>query len=240
MEQKANMGETAEAARQLATTHYAKSDEPLYLAAVGQALRGERLWPIEGESRSLKDWLKTLEPHLYVLQDEIKPARIAIATPERKEDVQKIFQGLQHADLLNTLARPILIAFCVQGNDNNPVYVTKRPPFRYTLVEPDDRTNYHVIPSNLRLPGLKFTSIARMNPDEVASLGDRIQQWAEQTGVALDTMTQATAEAATSAPEEVAVGTMSALDRLIAAQRQDLRDRLVIPADIAALLSRHR
>jgi len=38
----------------------------------------------------------------------------------------------------------------------------------------------------------------------------------------------------------VTIGTMSALDRLIAAQRQDMRDHLVIPADIAALLSRQR
>lgn len=234
------MQETAKAAIQMAETHYAKSDEPLYLASVGQALRNQLLWPIEGEKKSLKAWLETLKPDLSVLQDETRPARVAIVTPAKKEAVAQTLLGLRHSELVATLARPVLIAFCVRDDENSPVYLTKRPPFRYTLAKPDDAGQYHVIPPEFRLPGLKLGAPAKMPASDVAKLGEKVQRWADANGVALTTLTKATAEATVAAPEEVAVGTMSALDRLIAAQRQDLRDHLVIPADIAALLSRQR
>lgn len=234
------MQDTVQAAIQLAETHYANSDEPLYLASVGQALRNQQVWPLEGDKRSLKAWLTTLEPELFVLQDEARPARVAIVTPEKRAIVERTLAGLRHSELVETLARPVLIAFCVRESEESPVYLTKRPPFRYTLAQPDDPDQYHVVPPKYRLPGLKLTSAAKMPASDVAALGEGIQHWADATGVALATLTKVTAEASLAAPEEVAIGTMSALDRLIAAQRQDLRDHLVIPGDIAALLSRQR
>jgi hypothetical protein len=239
-ESNAGMSEAVQAVVQLAQAHYSKSDEPFYLAAIGQALRGQKLWPIDGGKRSLKEWLKTLEPGIFILQDETKPARVAIVTPEKKDTVERILMGLRHSELVHTLARPVLLAFCVRGADDSPVFLTRNPPFRYTLVEPNDLQNYHAIPAELRVPGLKLTSVSRMAPSDVARLGERIQAWSDRFGVALNSLTQASAESAASVPEEVVVGTMSALDRLISAQRQDLRTQLVIPADIAALLSRQR
>lgn len=236
------MEDTRQAVIELAEQHYGKSDEPLYLAAVGQALRGRKLWPVEGEQRSLKEWLKTLEPEIAVIQDETTPARVAIATPAKAKRVDEILLGLRNTEFLAMLARPVLLAFCVRGSENGPVFITRRPPFKYTLVQPHDDKNYHAIPPEYRLPGLRLATLGRMAPSDVAQLGANVQRWAAAQAVDLGSLSREVAHAQRpeAEAEEVAVGTMSALERLIAAQRPDLRTQVVIPADIAALLSRHK
>lgn len=234
------MDETKQAVLELAARHYADSDEPLYLASVGQALRAQKLWPIEGEGSSLKDWLGGLKPDLELLQDVDKPARVAIAPPNKAERVRAIIEGLRNAELLSTLARPVLLAFCVRGQEASPVFVTRRPPFKYTLVAPADPQNYHVIPPDLRLPGLRLMAASKMAPSDAAALAERIQHWADAQAVALASLSRQAAESDRPAAEEVTIGTMSALDRLIAAQRPEVRQHLVVPADIAQLLSRHK
>lgn len=231
---------TRQAVLELAEQHYSKSDEPLYLAGLGQALRGRKVWPVEGETRSLKDWLKTLEPDIKVIQDETTPARVAIAPPAKAERVGEILLGLRNAEFLGTLARPVLLAFCVRGIENGPVFITRRPPFKYTLVQPEDGENYHVVPPDFRLPGLRLATLGKMAPSDVAQLGANIQRWASVRAVDLGSLSREVADVQRPMAEEVAIGTMSALDRFIAAQRPDLRNQIVIPADIAALLSRHK
>jgi hypothetical protein len=229
-----------QAVLELAEQHYGKSDEPLYLAGLGQALRARKVWPIEGETRSLKDWLKTLEPDVRVIQDETTPARVAIATPAKAERVDEILLGLRNAEFLGALARPVLLAFCVRGIENGPVFILRRPPFKYTLVQPEDGENYHVVPPEFRLPGLRLVTLGRMAPSDVARLGANIQRWAGARAIDLASLSREVADVQRPMAEEVAIGTMSALDRFIAAQRPDLRNQIVIPADIAALLSRHK
>jgi hypothetical protein len=234
------MGETRQAVLELATQHYEKSDEPLYLAGLGQSLRVRNLWPVEGEKKSLKEWLKSLEPDIRVIQDETTPARVAIATPAKAERVNEILLGLQSAEFLATLARPVLLAFCVRGSEDGSVFITRRPPFKYTLVQPKDSENYHVVSPEFRLPGLRLATLGKMSPSDVAQLGANIQNWSRARAVDLGSLTHEAADAQRPVVEEVAIGTMSALDRFIAAQRSDLRNQVVIPADIAALLSRHK
>ena len=232
--------ETRQAVLELAEQHYGKSDEPLYLSELGTTLRGRRIWPVEGEQRSLKDWLKTLEPDIRVIQDQTTPARVAIATPSKAERVNEILLGLRNAEFLASLARPVLLAFCVRGIEDGPVFITRRPPFKYTLVQPQDGENYHVIPPECRLPGLRLATLGKMAPSDVVHLGANIQRWAGAQAVDLGSLTREVAGIQQPVAEEVAIGTMSALERLIAAQRPDLRNQVVIPADIAALLSRHK
>lgn len=234
------MEETKRAVLELAQTHYARSDEPLYLASVGQALRVRALWPIEGETRSLRGWLKALEPDIRVLQDETNLARVAIALPDKAEGVNASFASLRATEFLSSLARTVLLAFVVRGEEESPVFVTRRPPFKYTIVPPADRAGYHVIAPEYRLAGMRLAAVAKMPAEDVRRLAETIQRWALANGVALETLTREVAETQKPTLDEVALGTMSALERLIAAQRPDLRQQVVIPADIAALLSRHR
>ena len=224
----------------LVKRHYGKSSEPLFLSSVGQALRGQKLWPIDGEKRSLKDWLGSLAPAVKVIADETSPARVAIVSAEKADIVEEKLLARRDMHLIGALARAVLLAFCVRGNDDHPVFLTRRPPFRYTLVTPDNRDDYLAIPPQFRLPGLLLQPVAKMPTADVASLGANIRGWAEAEGVALDHFTKERADQSTTAIEDVAVGTMSALDRLLQAQRPDVRNLLVVPADIAVLLSRHR
>ena len=232
--------ETRQAVLEVAEQHYSKSDEPLYLAGLGQALRIRKLWPLDGEKRSLKDWLKTLEPDIRVIQDETIPARVAIATPAKAGRVDEILLGLRNTEFLVTLAWPVLLAFCVRGSENQPVFIPRRPPFKYTLVQPEEDEHFYVIPPEFRLPGLHLATLSKMAPSDVARLGANIQQWARVLAVDLGSLSRDVSDAQRPMAEEVAVGTMSALDRFIAAQHPDLRTKIVIPADIAALLNRHK
>lgn len=224
----------------LADDHYGKSNEPIYLAGLGISLRNQGLWPIEGEKQSLKEWLKTLEPGVVLVQNPRSPARVAIATRDKADLIESTLLDLDHSHLLNTLVRSVLLAFVVPGEDEAPVFLHRQPPFKYTVVKPEDAEAYHEIEPKFRLPGLKLKAVSKMAPSDVAKLGSNIQRWAEAKQVKLDTLTKAAVESAATPIEEVAVGTMSALDRLLAAQRTDVRNALVIPADIAVLLSRHR
>lgn len=224
----------------LVRLHYGKSNEPLFLSSVGQALRGQKLWPIDGEKRSLKDWLASLEPAVKVIADETSPARVAVVSAEKAEIVEERLLARRDLQLIGTLARPLLLAFCVRGSDDQPVFLTRRPPFRYTTVAPDNRDDYLAIAPQYRLPGLLLRAVTKMPANEVAALGSNIRHWADAESVALDQFTKERVELTVAAGEEVAVGTMSALDRLLQAQRPDVRNLLVVPADIAVLLSRHR
>jgi hypothetical protein len=224
----------------LARTHYQDSDEPIYLAGLGMTLRNQSLWPIDGEKRSLKDWLTTLEPELRVVQNERSPARVAIVTPEKAELVEALLLDLNHSHLVNTLVRSVLLAFVVRGDEDAPVFLARRPPFKYTLVKPDNLEDFHTISAEFRIPGLKLTAVSKMAASEVGKLGSNIQRWADTNRIKLETLTKAAAQAQLAPLDEVAVGTMSALDRLLAAQRPEVRAGLVVPADIAVLLSRHR
>ncbi len=206
----------------------------------GNILRDQKLWPVEGEARSLKEWLQTLAPDLTVVQDEQSPARVAIVTPAKAAIVEETLLQLRTTQLVQALARPVLLAFCIRGNEEQPVFLTRRPPFRFTLVEPADAQSYFVIPPEFRLPGLHLRAAAQMPSNEIAALGTTIERWAAERGVDLSALTKAAAEAERGPGEEPTAGTLSALDRLIAAQRPNLRSDLVVPADIAALLSRHR
>ena len=236
------MTEDAKAAvLELAHTHYKTSDNPIYLASVGQTLRGLGLWPIKGETGTLKDWLKTLEPDLIVVQDETTPARVAIVTPDKAKVVEQLLFALRDTEFLGALARPALLAFVVRGEEKSPVFLTRRPPFKYTMVAPRDPEAYHVIPPDYRIPGLPLMNSAKMAPSDIAHLAHNIRNWSNAFAVDLASLSRtASAEASRPVQEEVAIGTMSALDRLIAAQRAEVRQQLVIPADIAALLSRHK
>jgi hypothetical protein len=223
----------------VAKAHYADSDEPLFLSAVGQALRAENLWPIPDEKRSLKKWLKSLEPDLFLLEDEDSPARVAIATAEKAGIVHERIYGLRDVILLSRTARPVLLAFCAKGNEDGPVYLTSQPPFRYTLTLPDEPGDYLTIAPNYRLPGLHLRAIQRMPTADVANLARSLRSWAEATKVDINALSKDAAPVSSEAAP-LPPGTMNALERLIQAQRPELRHQFHIPGDIAALLSRHR
>lgn len=222
----------------VARAHYADSDEPLFLSAVGQALRAENLWPLPDERRSLKEWLKSLEPELTLLQDEESPARVAIATAEKAAIVHERIYGLRDVILLSRTARPVLLAFCAKGNEEGPVYLTSQPPFRYTLTLPDEPGDYLTIAPNDRVPGLHLRAIQRMPNADVARLARSLRNWAEAAKVDLKALSKDASPVSSESPP-LPPGTMNALERLIQAQRPDLRHQFHIPGDIAALLSRH-
>lgn len=234
------MTESRDAVIGLAERHYEKSDRPLFLASVGQYLRDQNLWPFEGETRTLKEWLQSLEPDLVVIQDEQSPARVAVVTPDKAAVVEQTLLLLRATQLVQALARPVLLAFCIRGHEDQPVFLTRTPPFRFTLIEPADPQNYWVIAPEFRQPGVHLRAVAQMPAGAISALGAAIERWALAQGVDLATLTKAAAETERGIGEEPTAGTLSALDRLIAAQRPALRADLVVPADIAALLSRHR
>jgi hypothetical protein len=204
--------ETArEAVLALVTDYYRDSSNPLFLSGVGQTLRSKGLWPIEGETRSLKEWLTTLEPEIRVLQDPLIPARVAIVTPEKAERVGATIEGLRNAKLVAGLQRPVLLAFCVRAEEETTVYLTREAPFRYTLVRPENPGDYWAIEPHYRSPGLPLRAVTKMGAGEVARLGEGISNWARDHNVDLGRLTKQAAEAAAEQEKDVPAGALTAL-----------------------------
>jgi|GEM_PF-1535805 len=223
-------------------THYAATRAPLLLAHLGSAIEKEQAWPDDRGQRSLKQLITdTCGLDLQIVFDKRSPAYVAVVTPEvRAEVVAKISERLGEKDntpvRLEDLARPILLAFCVNVQ-NQPVYIRRTRPFRYEVGSiPSDRaTEYVVVEPEYRLPGLRIDHPHLLSLSERRNLEGLIQKWALVHNLEIEQFSRLEQD-----DKEVFDTGKTALDRLLAAQPPDVAQRLLIPADIAQILSRIR
>lgn len=221
--------------------HYESQDTPLLLSHLGLKVDREDLWPVDRGQRNLKRLiLETCSPDLDVVWDKRSPAYIAVVTRDVREKVVRYIEQRFANDAppirLEDIAQPILLGFCIDVGDK-PVYVRRTRPFRYEVgpIAPDRISDYVLVEPEYRKPGLRLDRPQQLPPDDRRDLENRIQKWATVHGLAIEQFSRwREEEKPVSSPEK------NALDRLISAQPADVAQRLMIPADIAQILSKVR
>jgi len=218
----------------IAKEHYSKNDKPLWLSDVGVALRTDDSRPDFGDYKTLQGVIKGAgEGNLQIVRHPEIAARIAVVTPEKRSVVEAQVVGsplvATETSYIDQLPRAMLIAFC-HRNVEDDIYLRSEPPIRYHkgAVAGDDQSKYILIEPKFRRPGL---DIARISDGEKVDLGKSISAWAETHKIPLSIFVDHRA-----GPHFVGA---NALDRFISAQDQAIINRILIPADIARILSQH-
>jgi hypothetical protein len=137
---------------------------------------------------------------------------------------------------LEDIVKPVLLAFCV-NSQNQPVYVKRTKPFRYEVgnIPADRATDYILVEPEYRRPGLRIDHPHLLPLSDKRDLESLIEKWAAVHAVQVEQFSKVDEDG-----KELSDFVGSALDRLLSAQPPDIASRIMIPADIAQILSRIR
>ena len=222
--------------------HYAANRTPLLLAHLGAEIEKSDEWPTDRGQRNLKQLITdTCAPDLQIVWDRRSPAYIAVVTPEVRADVEAQIAD-RFADKepvpvrLEEIVRSVLLAFCVNAQ-NEPVYIKRTRPFRYEVgsIPPDRTTDYILVEPEYRRPGLRIDRLHLLPLSDRKDLEGLIQKWAAVHGLQVEQFSRVDQD-----EKEQSEAGGTALDRLLTAQPPDIARRIMIPADIAQILSRIR
>lgn len=229
--------------KEVVRAHYASNRTPFLLAHLGLKIEELQVWPSDRGQRSLKQLItETCGPDLQIVWDRKSPAYIAVVTPDVRSDVEAQIakrlgdQGAVQVRL-EDIARPVLLAFCVNVQ-NEAVYIRRTHPFRYDVgaIPADRAADYILVEPEFRRPGLRIDHPHQLLLSDRRDLEGLIQKWAAVHGVEIDQFSKLDQEE----KDATESGGKTALDRLLSAQPSDLAQRMMIPADIAQILSRIR
>ena len=232
--------EFQERIKTIVRAHYAKNRAPLLLAHLGAEIEKKDAWPSDRSGRSLKQLIKECAgPDLQLVWDKRYPAYIAVVTPEVRSDVEtQIAERHGNSEVvpvrLEDIARPVLLAFCVDVH-NETVYIRRSRPFRYEIgtLSPDRASEYIIVEPEYRRAGLRVDRLQLLALSDRRDLEACIQKWAAVHGLQVEQFSRLNQD-----EKEAPDAGKTALDRLLAAQPQDVAQRLLIPADIAQILTR--
>ncbi len=222
--------------------HYAADRTPLLLAHLGLEIERNDEWPTDRGQRNLKQLItETCTPDLQIVRAPRSPAYIAVVTPEVRADVEaQIANRFAEENAgpvrLEEIVKPVLLAFCVNVQ-NQPVYIKRTKPFRYEVgsIPPDRATDYILVEPEYRRPGLRIDNPHLLSLNDRKDLESLIQKWAAVHAIQVEQFSRIDRD-----KKEPLEGGRTALDRLLGAQSPDVAQHMMIPADIAQILSRIR
>lgn len=199
---------------------------PLFLSALGTVDRDLRLALIN-EFGSLLAAIKSAGTSKLVTLNEGRPGSLVVATPEKKDEVAALLdQRSRNSEMLfDALPTALRIAFCLKTEAGQIVGIKLTPPMRYQRF--DDviamPSGFVAIDGKFRLPGL---DLRVASPKEKERLYLQFLSWADKNDIDPDLLRKTSIQS-------------NALERLLAAQPPEILERIVLPADIVALLVRH-
>jgi len=223
-----------ESVREIVTQRYEKDTSPFLLADLGTILRKRGLWT-QVEGKKLRQLIEEAQDaNLLIVRDKNSPAYVAVATEATKNIVEQLIERRAHATAtipnLDALPRSVLLAFCARQESGKPVFLHKTPPFKYqTSIPPNlDADQFWVIDERYRRPGLKIVEVNGLSASDRLDLQTRIAAWSRDNSVRLEDFYKI---------KEKKRG--NALERLLAVQPHGVAEKIVIPGDIALILSQH-
>lgn len=221
--------------------HYDKEKQPYYLAELGQFFRSKNIEIPSG--KQFKDFLaESFQSHLVVVQDPDVRARIAIALPDRSEQVQEQLAGRFSSTegrppiAVNRLPFSLIAAFCQKPTSGLRVFYRTIHPTRYVIasVAPDDF--FVEIGETFRQHPPAGTSVHALPIEFRQDIYRRISEWAAIQNVNLEAI-YVDEGRRTSIPRiDSRITISNALQRLIEAQEPEIRKRMYVPGDIALAL----
>ena len=221
--------------RTIVLEHYEKDSSPLLLAELGKRLRDQNLWVVKGsDGPTLREVIeKAGNPDLLIVRDRNSPAYVAVVTAAAKQAVETWIENRSRAKAkvpdLEALPRSVLLAFCVRVQPGQCVFLHKTPPFKYEITSSEhaDLEQCVQVEERYRRPGLEIGSRSELSASDRLDLQTKIAKWSEDKGIPIETFNLGAAKRS-----------LSALERLLAAQPPGTAERMMIPGDIALLLSR--
>lgn len=220
--------------RTVVAEHYQADSSPFLLANLGAKLRktfGENVLP---QGMTLLSFIERAgDPNLLIVRDKQSPAYVAITTAATRSIVEDWIDHRKQAASaptdLDELPRSVLIAFCVPIQPNDLVFIRKSPPFKYEIRAKGAASDPELIEieDRYRRPGLKISNPSDLAAGDRLDLQTKIASWIRDKNVPIGKVNLAIKKSA------------NALERFIAAQRDGVAEKILIPGDIAVLLSRH-
>lgn len=204
--------------------HYVESDMPLLLSRFGQVNK-ELLAELKAGFGTLSAAVKAAgEDRLRIVDERVGRESMAPANVAPKIELKILEQSAnqnQSSSNFDSLPSAVQIAFCIRTETGEHVAVRVTPPFHYEKLTSLEllRPGYRSLPDRYRKPGLVLRRASLQDRD---ALWRAFVAWTEDQEIDPATFRLSTQT--------------NALARLLAAQPADVTRRLVIPADIAALL----
>jgi hypothetical protein len=228
---------------------YKNHKTPLHLTDLGSWLSAHNI--SRPPEDTLTGWLaRFIGEQFDIAVDPEISARRAIVP--KGSDIAQAFRsapGRLRRDL-HLFPRGFLIAFCKQTTPGLTMYVRIHPSFQYQeSAGPPSGDGWIPVADEFRAQqGIILREVEQLSDESVTDLNSRFEKWASATGVDLATIRRSRSSAGRSSvaasprDDERGIGSesSSALSRLISAQDPSIRSKVVIPADIAELLLRHR
>ena len=223
--------------------HYDEQSHPYHLAALGQFFRSKNIEIPSG--KQFKDFLaESFQGCLVVVQDPAVRARIAIALPDRSEQVQEQLAGRflstpgRPAIGVNRLPFSLIAAFCQKPTSGLRVFYRTTRPSRYVIgsMAPDD--SYVEIGENFRQPLPERASVYDLSIEVRQDIYRRISEWAGFQNINLEAIYVNERGSTPTVDNNRRIKMPNALQRLIEAQEPELRKKIQVPGDIALVLMR--
>jgi hypothetical protein len=219
--------------------HYEAHSTPLMLAQLGAEIRSNG-YEIPGKI-PLKEYLETqFGPAMPVVQNPDVRASVAVALPDNRAAIEQQILSpgrkvLQAQEALAKFPRSMLIAFCRSLPDNQRIFLRITPPVRYMISATPLSAPYVEIQDNYRMPGEQIYSIQELDDSKKVDLADRIARWLRDNEITPEKLFMRTSVR----PVTLRRGGSNSLERLLEAQSDDVKRKLLLPADIVALLLSH-
>ena len=205
----------------------------MLLSSLGFRLRKDNLWqPDRVNGRTLRQFIEGAnDPDLVIVRDPNSPAFVAVAPAAYKQTVEmwidRRSQTTATVPDLEALPRSVLLAFCVKHDAGKSVFLNKHPPFKYEIGsrEEVDLNQCVEIDERYRRPGLNISG--ELSASDRLDLQTKIATWSKDTNLPIETFYM-----------HAGKKQRNALERLVEAQPQGVAEKMMIPGDIALLLSR--
>jgi hypothetical protein len=211
----------------------------LMLSNVGALLSKEDKWPPRDEDKRTLTEIAESTPGITLVRDVTAPSFIVVV-PQGKEGLaDEAIAQRKTRYFLRGLPRPVIVAFCLEVEEGKRVFLAlnPRPIYYIGFVAPDAE---HVeVDEDLRLPGLKVDELAALDGGDVAALEANIRAWCSRHEIPIAFLSGPRSREVTPKSPPAEKTPVSALERLYAAQSVEFAHRLIVPIDIALMLSRH-
>lgn len=220
--------------REKVKEHYSETSRPLWLAALGaKVAQAPRDVALPDDVRLSEFIASNLNDELVLIRSKADTKIVAVADIAHSELVDTAMNGETSGVLVGgapSVPHALRVAFCTSVPAGKRVFFRTAPPFRYIIDDNAPDKSFIEIEAGYRLPETRVTKDVGLPEDVESQLRAKIADWMHDKQLPQDAFA-ARAKDADRAAE-------TALERLVRAQEPAVRRRLVLPADIAVLLSK--